>query len=79
MGGDVMDFFGFSTPSIDIPTVTPSPVVTAEQVSEDVKTAKKDFYQKQALLSAKNSLIKTTPLGVASNGLQSAKKTLLGG
>ena len=79
MGGDIMDFFGFSAPSIDIPAVPATPVVTAEQVTEDVKTAKKDFYQKQALLSAKNALVKTSNLGVTGSPLQTQKKTLLGG
>ena len=80
--GFVMDALGLSPPKVDIPTPVQTQAaatpVTAAQVDEGAKTAEKEFYQKQALLAAKNALVKTNNLGIAGGPLQT-KKTLLGG
>lgn len=78
--GFVADLLGMSPPKVETPAMaTPAQTTSVAQVEEDTTTARKDFYEKQALLAAKNSLVKTSPAGLASTSLQTAKKTLLGG
>jgi hypothetical protein len=51
---------------------------TNEEEDPDV-IARREFYQKQALLASRKNTIKTTSLGVASDTLQTSRKALLGG
>jgi hypothetical protein len=76
------DMMGITNPAepISTPTVPSSTApVSASASDEAAAKARRDFLAKQALLSSKNSTVKTNSLGVASDTLQTSKKTLLGG
>jgi hypothetical protein len=77
------DMFGITNPAEPTPTptvpTTPTPAAQATAAEEAAAKARREFLAKQALLSSKNSTIKTTSLGQASDTLQTGKKTLLGG
>lgn len=55
---------------------TNSPIVAGDEAAAK---ARREFLQKQALLSSRNSTTKTNSLGTASDVLQTNRKTLLGG
>jgi hypothetical protein len=49
------------------------------EVDDAAAMARREFYQKQALLASRKGTTKTTSLGVASDVLQTNRKSLLGG
>lgn len=75
------------TPTITTPAQTKATetdqqtaIASVDKESQDaINTAKADIVAKQALLTAKNRTIKTSGLGVASDVLQTGRKSLLGG
>jgi hypothetical protein len=52
--------------------------MTPKQIDDASAVARRDFYNKQALLSMRKSTTKTSSLGVPSDTLQTNRKSLLG-
>lgn len=67
----------FTPKSIDVPSVIPATKPPKEE-DEAIQKTRQDFLAKQALLTQKNSTIKTSALGITGDVLQTAKKSLLG-
>jgi len=78
---DPLGLGGMGDEEVITPVVPPSTTAAAAATAAEEAAAKarRDFLAKQALLSSRNSTIKTNSLGNASDTLQTGRKTLLGG
>jgi hypothetical protein len=73
------DMFGITTPAEEVVTPLPAEKVYTTAAEEAAAKSRREFLAKQALLSSKNSTIKTNTLGQPADSLQTSRKTLLGG